>query len=994
MPSTSNTIVESTLPDSLVWHTVTVERICSFLGVDTAQGLHSASVPDLLAKYGPNSIRTTRVLKWFHVLIRQFIDVMNWVFFALGAAAFVLGDIATGVIFCCLSVINIYLTFNEEYSAEKTLEALRGLSSPTCTVIRDGVESVIPATDAVPGDILVIKAGDKIAADCRLFLASGLQIDEALLTGESAPVTKNLDLLTNEIEPLGDRKNMAYSSTIVIKGRGMAIVVATGMQSEVGKIAKSLRDADAESGDKTHIQKALNKMYFALLGVAVLLVLIVLASNKFVVPYSVGMYALTAALSVLPAGLTTVLTVTLVLGGKEMTRQRALVRKLRCLETLGAVNAIFSDKTGTLTEAKMTVVRVWAPLSGHCILGSDGRIQRANAAGDEDDTLADEKVVPSGQLEVLIQCCALCNTAALIEPSPIKSVTPTPAVSSDSLAKQQQLSNESILSAAAPSTGGTPTELALQIFADRFNMAKPVLEAQGWTLIHEHHFDSTIKRMSVVYKMPNSDDLAVFVKGAAESVLQLCNNVDLVEVNSEIEKGASKGLRSMVLAFKHIPAAAVQQGWTGLQRSEAESELEFLGICEIQDPPRPESKGAVKQAHQAGITVHMLTGDHLATAIAIARQINVLPATFPAHFVNTGPAFDALSDAEIDALPTLPLVVARCSPETKVRMIRAAKRRGMISAMTGDGVNDSPSLKIADVGIAMGLNGSDVAKQASDMILTDDNFATIIRAIKEGRRIYRNIQRFLLYYWIGLAAGAIAIIVNLWMKDLDNEPIAPLTTVQLLILAIVMAPPAASLSKQPAAPGLMREPPRPSSESLFNKEITMDMIFYTSLTILCLLLPFYMVLLALAPDGFAGRGCDFLYTDECAPLQSARTVFMAIFTFTLAIQAIHCRSFRDTEFFSVAGLRTTAKNYLWIGSCLVGVLYLVLFSEVPGIARNVGMRPLGWEWGLIVGVVVLYLFVGELYKAGKRRWMKVPQGQIVLHEAHSEMEMGTAAGLP
>lgn len=610
-------------------------------------------------------------------------------------------------------------------------------------------------------------------------------------------------------EPVGDRINMVYSSTVVTKGRGRAIVTATAMQTEIGKVAQKLNDAG--DADRTRLQTSLNRMYIGLTVLAGIFVIIVLASVKFQTNYDVGMYAMTTAMSVLPAGLTTVLTVTLVLGGRQMSKRKALVRRLKVLETLGSLTNIFSDKTGTLTLARMVVVRFWTPDEGFVYMTSNGLAPEGNAYkvgsadeipndnGDEEKTHAAlDKVDLSNTMEQLVQCAALCNLSSIRRREENGENNKPKEEAMDEKKKkktgndeeEEEEEEEDIDSSDGWIPSGAPTEVALQVFAHKFDRGKPTLESQGWEFIEEHQFDSTVKRMATVYHHQPSDRYIAFVKGATERILPLCTSglpKDPDMVMRTVDELASQGLRVIALACRRLPDGIKREQAKAMNREQVESDLEFLGLTGIYDPPRAESRQAVREAHRAGIMVHMLTGDHPATATAIAKEIHILNAQAMKQvdeLVMTGPQFDALSDEQVDALERLPLVVARCSPETKVKMIEAAQRRQLISAMTGDGVNDSPSLRIADVGIAMGKNGSDVAKQASDIILTDDNFATIIRAVAEGRRIYQNMQRFLLYFYIVLFAGAVYLLIGLAFRDPENSTAAPISTLQMVFFYV------------------------------------------------------------------------------------------------------------------------------------------------------------------------------------------------------------------
>ncbi|KAL9542561.1 hypothetical protein MBANPS3_008548 [Mucor bainieri] len=992
------------------WHTKTVEQVVDQLQTSLTLGLSEEEVVRRQQVYGLNELTADGGVTWFKILMRQLVDVMNWIFIVLGVVSYVLGDYITGSLLIVVAIVNTYLSFQQEYAAEQTLAALRDLSSPRADVIRNGKEQTIDSKQLVPGDMLLIKEGDSAAADARLVYLSNLEADEALLTGESLPVQKQLIVLDKEDEPLGDRINMIYSSTIISKGRGQAIVTGIGMQTEIGKVASQLSEANHD-GDRTRIQKSMNHMYIGLLCVAVLSVIVVFASVKFQnIDRDIVMYAVTCALSVLPAGLTTVMTVTLVLGGKEMTKQRAIVRKLKVLETLGSVTHIFSDKTGTLTMAKMVVVRFWTPSEGYFYvtpngLAPQGDIYQTYDAVDEQVDFGKAALVENKSLSHdtnrLVECAALCNMSSIrkkeqeeqaISKDDEKAASAVAVVRHDQHALEKKKSRVSAIDLPAPApedeeqegtasddwvASGAPTEVALQVFAHKFGRGKPALTEQGeWEMIEEYQFDSTIKRMSTVWYNRPLNHTCVFSKGAAERILPLCINTtaDYDAIMQHVEALAAKGLRVMAMAYRENVDASLVHTSNG--RELLECDLTFAGLCGILDPPRKESKQAVREAHRAGISVHMLTGDHQITATAIAKELNILNEKTMSpqmlqQLVMTGPQFDALTEDEIDALPHLPFVVARCSPETKVKMILASKRRNNISAMTGDGVNDSPSLRIADVGIAMGKNGSDVAKQASDIILTDDNFATIIRAIAEGRRIYQNMQRFLLYFWIALLGLWLVLILCLAIRDPNNRSVSPMSTIQMLFLYVAFTPPAGELSIQPASKTVMLEPPRPPTESLFNREIIMDLLVYSlGLAAVCLA-AFIIPLYTGGHHGVEGVNCEanFDYA-ACESFFRGRGLFLAVITCATLVLMIHCRSYRDSEW-GLRGLKETLKSKTILYTLLFDIGCLVIFFYAPSVAvKGFYMLWITWEWAIVIAMVVFIILYGELYKLLKRQYLK------------------------
>ncbi|KAI8375079.1 hypothetical protein EDC96DRAFT_562626 [Choanephora cucurbitarum] len=956
------------------WHSKTIEETAELLHTSLTTGLNSNDIPSRHNKYGYNELSADGGPKWLKVLMGQLVDVMNWIFVALAIASYCLKDYITGSLLLFIALLNIYLGFSQEYAAEQTLAALRSLSSPMATVIRNDAEQSIPSREIVPGDILLVKEGDSVGADARLIYVSNLEADEALLTGESMPVIKQLAVLANPDEPLGDRVNMLYSSTVISKGRGKAIVTATGMHTEIGRVASKLNESN--DSDRTRLQKSLDKMYFILLVTSVICVIIVLASVKFKADYDIGMYSMTAALSVLPAGLTTVMTVTLVLGGKEMTKQRAIVRKLKCLETLGSVTNIFSDKTGTLTMARMVVVRFWTPFEGFFYVTSndlqptgDIYLTQEEIQEKHPDDMSGHLVDKSNlspEIANLVRCAALCNMSSIYPRN--KHITDNEK--NDSEAADETESDDWVSS-------GAPTEVALQVFAHKFGMGKPDLTTNGWEILMEYQFDSTIKRMTTVWQDTNSGNIYAFTKGAAERVIELCSNAthesDRLPILDKVDKLAAKGLRVMAMSFKKLESDS--ESITKLSRDQVESDLCFLGLTGIYDPPRKESRQAVQEAHQAGISVHMLTGDHEITATAIAKEIKILDMSKLSlndlkDLVMTGSKFDAMTDEEIDALKDLPLVVARCSPETKVKMIQASSRRNNIAAMTGDGVNDSPSLRITDVGIAMGKNGSDVAKQASDIILTDDNFATIIRAIAEGRRIYQNMQRFLLYYWILLFSMAFVVLLCLAIRDPIGRSAAPMSTLQMIFVYVAITPPAGALSTQPPSLAVMKEPPRPPTESIFNREIVMDTLFY-SITITILTLVAYIVPLYTIGNGIGGVNCDSNYiSGSCDSFFRGRTSLLVTFVLCSLVVMVHCRSYRQCKW-NLKGIQKTLHSRTFVGTLVFDLVGLCIFMYIPDVAI-LGFRMLGitWEWGLDIGLVLFFIVVGEVYKAAKRCLMK------------------------
>ena len=606
----------------------------------------------------------------------------------------------------------------------------------------------------------MLNVGDIVPADLRLVSGLNLSTDEALLTGESVPISKHPDVVLQDVDmPIGDRVNMVYSASTITRGRGMGIVTATGMNTEVGRIAELLRTNSKPKGedvswlasywqrvkmgtrsvlglDGTPLQVKLSKFALLLFALAILLAIIVFAANRFDIDGDVLIYGICVGVAVIPESLIAVLTISMAVGTKAMARGNVIVRKLSVLEAVGGVTSICSDKTGTLTQGKMITRKVWlrdgsvasVETCTHPFDPTSGNIVWKN---DQSPSSNPSRSELSASAQLFLECIALCNNAT---------VSDTKATPADDTAETSTTSTTPVSDWRAI---GEPTEIALQVFAMRFDVTKATLsQTNNSVLVAEHPFDSSCKRMTVVYARP-SGDVDVYTKGALEAIMPLLDVSEEVKAQftAKAESLAAEGLRVLCIAHKITPNDDALK----TDRTIAEKGLIPLGLAGLYDPPRLETSGAVQKCKIAGISVHMLTGDHIKTATAIAHEVGIIGSDLTAaEAVNAtmpASAFDALSDAEIDALDRLPLVLARCSPSTKVRMVEAMHRRGAYCVMTGDGVNDSPALKKADVGIAMGLNGSDVAKEAADMVLTDDNFASIVTAVEEGRRLFDNIQK-------------------------------------------------------------------------------------------------------------------------------------------------------------------------------------------------------------------------------------------------------------
>ncbi|KAI8321663.1 potassium/sodium efflux P-type ATPase [Martensiomyces pterosporus] len=954
------------------YHCMDLATVQDDLDVNIETGLPTSEAERRLTVYGPNEMRGGGRPSALKILFRQLANLMTIILIAAVVVAFVTKDwVEAGVLIGVIG-FNTGIGFFQEFKAEKTMDSLRKMSSPTSRVLRNGHQIVIPTIELVPGDVLYLESGDVVGADCRLFEVFNFEADEALLTGEALPIAKETEPFNDPELPLGDRINLSFASTTVTKGRAKAVVYATGMASEVGKIAKKLMESDKTK--KTPLQKGLDKMAWVLLAVAIVSVLIVFGANKFKVNSEVLLYAIGLAIATIPEGLVAVVTLTMALGVHTLAKKRALVRQLVALESLGSVTDICSDKTGTLTQSKMVLVRAWLPDEGFFRVSGLGFEPVGEALlGSSEETVVVNTTNMSPSFRLLTESAALCNMSEIKKDA---------------------------------ETGewfgiGDPTEIALQVFAHKLSMGKPALtsDAHQWAVVCEYPFDSGIKRMSVVAENRATGQKILVLKGATERVVPCCASLQDGQAVSAMDPGslqalldpqvrsmARDGLRVLSIAYRHLTPEEEQLDMNKVDREQVEASMTFLGLVGIYDPPRPESRPSVMECYRAGIKVTMLTGDHQETAAAIARQVGILQdegadgtqtdsssghqAIDLGPLVMTAREFDRMSDEEIDALPELPHVIARCSPDTKVKMIQALHRRSGIVAMTGDGVNDSPSLKFADVGIAMGLSGSDVAKQASEIILTDDNFATIVRAIREGRRIFSNIQRFCCVLVAGNVGELVCLLLGLAFKDKLGETVFPLSPVAILVNNLLTgSPPAMALGVEKAWPTIMDEPPRSASSGLFSWEVQSDIVFY-GLSIGLLSIADFWVVISGFGNGDMSYHCNQDYKDECELVFRARGTVFATLTLAILVHSYNCRRIRG-PMWNLHMLKRFTENKFLFGGFVSGTILCLLCMYIPGLNTKVlKMKGIGWEWGVVLVTLLIFIILSELYKFGKRRWLK------------------------
>ncbi|KAK9456948.1 hypothetical protein V1511DRAFT_495743 [Dipodascopsis uninucleata] len=1004
---------------------LTSAAVADELATNTEFGLTEAEVKVRLDKYGHNKLDGSSGVSLLNVVAKQCANAMGLVLVLAMALSYGVNDYVEGGVITAVIILNIVIGIFQEYKAEKTIDSLRSLSSPTATVVRDGNLIHVPSLQVVPGDIVDVKTGDSIPADLRLFESMNFESDEALLTGESLPVLKDPDLTfpIDDTCGVGDRINLAYSSSTVTKGRARGIVIGTGMATEIGKIAASLAGKKRKTNRSlnarkygafqpvkglslriydaigsflgltvgTPLQRKLAILAYALLIFACLLALIVFAVNSFDATHEVTIYAISLGIAIIPESLIAVLTITMAIGMRRMASRQVIVRKLDALEALGGVTNICSDKTGTLTQGKMITRQAYVPGAGLytvlnttspnnpksgkviCLEYSGGDLPQIPVSDKDISEKPNEETLPQRvpALEAFLQGAALCNLASV-------------------RFDEEKKSWQAI---------GDPTEIALQVFAARFDSGKKEYLAAGWTQLAEYPFDSDVKRMSVVFEGParsqgltGNREVIVFAKGAVERILDLCigvgygNHQEVItdkkkqQILEVVNNLASQGLRVLALARRVI--ANPKSSYLDIPRDIVEKDLVLIGLAGLYDPPRIETKGAVKQCMDAGIRVHMLTGDHPGTAEAIAREVGIipsqmgmLPSRISDNLVMTATQFDDLSDEQVDELDTLPRVIARCAPQTKVRMIEAIHRRSGFAAMTGDGVNDSPSLKMADVGIAMGQEGSDVAKTASDLVLTDDNFASIVSAVEEGRRMFDNIQKFVLHLLSANVAEVILLVIGLAFKDDDGLSVFPLAPLQILWINMITSPgPAFGLSLEPASDDIMERPPHDTKKGVFPWEIILDTMIYGFLMGACLLMSFTIIVYGHG-DGNLGYECNSNYNDSCHLVFKARAAMFSQLTWLILISAWEFKSIRRSMFrlsksseHKFPFFRDMYANKFLFYSVLLAAVSVFPVMYIPGLNDKVfKMKPITWEWSLLAAVMIIYVCGIELWKMMKRK---------------------------
>jgi len=883
-----------------MWFTKSQEAVLKELNVNSKTGLSTEEAKKRLEKYGLNKLKGKPKKSLLQLFLAQLKDVLIYVL--IGAA--VINIIAHGtegipdaLIILTVVLINALVGVIQESKAEKALEALQQMTAPKSLVRRNGEVIEINSEELVPGDILIIDAGRYIPADVRLIESANLQIQESSLTGESVPSEKNADFITSDEKiSVGDKENMAFMSTIAIYGRGEGVVVATAMDTEIGKIAKIL---DEDENMLTPLQIKLEELgktlgYGALAICGIIFVVGMLQGRQVVEMF---MTSISLAVAAIPEGLVAIVAIVLSLGVKSMSRKNAIVRKLPAVETLGAVNIICSDKTGTLTQNKMTVVKTYTLNNLKDI--SDERNQKANV--DETE---------------LIRSFVLCSDASIDGGQDI----------------------------------GDPTEVALVVLGDKFNLEKNTLNAE-YKRVGENPFDSDRKLMSTLNEEGNK--FRVHTKGAIDNILMRSNRIlvngEILPITDEAKSKILKVAENMSDDALRVLGVAFKDVDTEIAPEEMEKDLVVVGIVGMIDPPRIEVKGSIEEAKRAGITPIMITGDHKNTAVAIAKELGI--ATDISQSL-TGSEIDSIPDEKFAKEINNYRVFARVSPEHKVKIVRAFKKQGNIVSMTGDGVNDAPSLKSADIGVAMGITGTDVSKGASDMILTDDNFTTIVHAIEEGRNIYNNIKKtimFLLSCNLGEVLCVFFATVFGWAM--------PLVPTQLLWVNLITDTlPAISLGMDPGDKDVMNRKPRDPKESFFAEGAGMRAIVGGVLIGILTLVAFYLGIIHFGDVSIKEA------KDGIEIVTYGRTMAFIVLTFSQLFYSLSMRNSKKT-IFEVGFF----GNMFLIVSIIISIILQVLLISIPPIAEMFKVTALDpSHWGMVIGLSLIPFAINEIIKVVTR----------------------------
>jgi Ca2+-transporting ATPase len=910
------------------WHSTDIDGVLQALETDR-DGISDEEAAKRLQEYGPNELKEEAKIQWYHLLWEQFTSILVIVLIISAAVsgylAYKEGEAMTDMyVILVIVVMNAILGFYQEYKAEQAVEALKAMVSPHVLVRRGGREESIDSKDLVPGDIVILEAGSRVPADCRLLEAANLEVDEAALTGESRPASKRLVPVASDAG-IGDQKNMVFMGTVVTNGRAIAVVTDTGMTSQFGKIAGMVMSIDVEPPPLTQKMDKMGRQLIAISLVLTIFVFLVLWFVHDRTLEEVFMTSVSLAVSAIPEGLPAVLTITLAMGTSRMAKQKAIVRRLASVETLGSTTVICSDKTGTLTKNEMTVTRLHSAQRTINVTGTGYQPQGEFMEDGVKVNIADD-----AQITTLLRISALNNDSII----------------------QQSNGNWVCY--------GDPTEGAFVVAAEKAGMANKALKEE-YSRVSEIPFDSTRKRMTTVHKTPEGK-LIAYIKGASEMVLERSTKIldgevrDLTQKDKDetlnvMQSMAEDALRVLGMAYKELPD---DYDYSALEVDEVEADLIFVGIVGMIDPAREEVPAAIRTAAEAGIRSVMVTGDHRITAVAIAKQIGILREETDASVLE-GVEIEALTDDQLDDTIENVRVCARVSPEHKMRIALSLKRLGHIVAMTGDGVNDAPALKAADIGVAMGIKGTDVTKEASDMVLEDDNFATIVQAIKGGREIYTNVTK---YIRLMLAANFDEFL-EITVTAVLGLPVPFLPIHILWINLVTDGLPALALSIDPPDPDIMKYPPRDPKEDIL-KRFWRFIVFAALVDFISDFIPFFWTYITVA-----GNTGDW----ELAAT-TARTVAFTSIVFFEFLLSYQCRS--ETKHIFQLGLEGWTANKLLFISVAVGLILQMMILYIPSLNVIFHVVPL-------TGLQLLVCFLGSLTAFLIIPQKLIPKRQYVEH---------------
>ncbi|MFT8313678.1 MAG: calcium-translocating P-type ATPase, PMCA-type [Clostridium sp.] len=866
-----------------MWFNKTTEEVIKELNVDPKEGLPAEEAKKRLEKYGENKLSSKAKKTMFQIFISQLKDPMIFILLIAALISVFMREISDAIIILVVIFINGIVGTIQEFKSEKAMEALKQLSTPKAVVKRDGDLKEIPSEEVVPGDVIILDAGRYTPADLRLIESANLKIEESALTGESVPSSKDATMSFNTSDvPLGDQKNMAFASTLATYGRGIGIVTATGMDTQIGKIAKML---DESENEMTPLQKKLAELskILGIAAVAICALIFVISVIQKRDLFEMFLTAISLAVAAIPEGLPAIVSIVLAMGVQRMVKQHAIIRKLPAVETLGAVNIICSDKTGTLTQNKMTVTKFYTA---------------------DSDSLKniDDLNINNVSNKLLLNNLMLCNDATYTENSQT----------------------------------GDPTEVALLEIGVKFNIFKNELEASS-TRVNEVPFDSDRKLMSTMNR--HDKNYIVYTKGATDNLLKISNKIN---INGTI-KDFTEDLKAKIMnvsnamsddALRVLGAAYKELDNDTISLDNIEKDLVFIGLVGMIDPPRLEVKDSISTCKHSGIKTIMITGDHKNTAFAIAKELGIAETE---NETISGTELDKLSQDELNSRIDSLRVFARVSPEHKVNIVKAFKTKGNIVSMTGDGVNDAPSLKIADIGVAMGITGTDVSKGASDMILTDDNFSTIVAAIKEGRNIFNNIKKSIIF----LLSCNLGEIITLFVAILLNwdTPLRPIHILWVNLITDTL--PALSLGVDPGDENVMDNPPRNTKESLFSGGSSIFLILNGILIGTLTLIAF--------------RYGEKIYGTEGVHAQTMAFVVLSV------SQLFHSFNMRHPEK-SIFKTGIFSNKYL-VGSVIIGILLQYIVITVPFLSNIFNLFNLTlFDWTFVIAISILTLIINEIAK--------------------------------